>query len=173
MDFPCWYDSSQDLTETPQVHCTGPTEKHSLVAPSGTFWQRSIEHLKEIQLGQWLNKCIQGQRKYFPTLLLISWLTAERTGIANFIWGLEVLCLWTAQKIVPLFFSLHIPRALLWVEEGKGNLIIFLFFAFHLFFFLFSLKHVNMHHIHKYTCRKMYIFLKTLKALPKISERAK
>lgn len=36
--FPCWYDSSQDLTETSsQIHCTGPSEKHSPAARSDIF----------------------------------------------------------------------------------------------------------------------------------------
>lgn len=87
-------DGSQDLTEaSSQIHWTGPTEKHMPVAHSDTSWQSSIYHLKEIQLRQCLNKYIQGQRKYFPELLLISWLTAERIGIANLIWWLKLLCL--------------------------------------------------------------------------------
>ena len=133
---------------------------HGEVQPCSSFWHilaEFHEHLKEIQLRQWFNKCIQSWRKYFPTLLLISWLTAEGTGITNFIWWLKVFCLWTTQEIVPLFFSFHIPGALVWVEEGKGILIVIsLFFSFHLFSPLLSQTH--KHALHKQICIKMYIY---------------
>ena len=133
-----------------------------------SFWHiltEFHEHLKEIQLRQWLNKCIQSWGKYFPTLLLTSWLTAERTGIANFIRWLKVLCLWTTQEIVPLFFSFYIPRALVWMEEGKGILVISLF-LFSPYFSLFFHKHINMHYINDFALKKcIYIYLKPLKAV--------
>lgn len=86
-----------------------------LVAP-GTSWQTSMSHLKEIQLGPWLNECIRSQRKYFPALLLISWLTAKRTGISKI--HLMVECpLYAAQEIVPV----PLQSLNLWGRREEGR----------------------------------------------------